>query len=494
MIKIVFSLFLILAVALYPYAFPFPVTTGELTDYSLFLGWGRSNDLDVLVNVLLFLPLGFSLTSTFAGTKRRAWLGILTTVCAFSAGLSYMLEVLQIFIPHRFPSLVDVFANSSGGGAGFLCFHLYQRKNVRLNLFLYMVAAFLASILLQRSTGLRNWDTTFPLLIGNEKTGDRPWKGDIYQLYIADKAISETKVQQIVKQNNVSSSLADSLLVSYRFVMDTRQVHDETGLLPDLLWRGKVPTIQSPSDTLFSPDHWLETAGSALSLVERIRKSSQFTLGISVKTYDTTQAGPARIVSLSFDPNLRNFTLGQQQSDLIFRLRTPVTAASDGGNAALRVPGIFAHTNLQNLIITYDGAKLILYVNGVPQPTKFELSPGSAVFSPFIDSSLLASQFCQLLYYASVCIPLGIFVMLITEVVSGQIMKRTLLVSGGVVFACVSLEGLLVATSGKNWNTEGLLISIAMMFGTIVLWVWSRALRKGYVAIRSGPRLRFHQK
>jgi len=337
-------------------------------------------------------------------------------------------------------------------------------------------------ILLQRSTGLRNWDPRFSLAIGNETNGGRPWQGDIYQLYIADKAISPIEAQQIVHQNNASSLLKDSLLVLYRFAVDTGQIHDETGLLPDFLWRGRRLTMPSPDVAFVSSDRWLETSGAASALVERIQKSSQFTLGVSVKTHDTDQIGPARIVSFSLDANARNFTLGQQNADLIFRLRTPVTVLSDGGQSALRVPGIFAQKKVQNLIITYDGARLVLYIDGIIYPKKFELSPGAAIFSLFIDSPLLWSQLCKFLYYASICVPLGIFVMLITEITRGQIVKRILVVSSGVVFASVALESVLVATSGKNWNTESLLVSIAMAFGSIVLWEGYNVLRRGWKA------------
>ena len=54
---------------------------------------------------------------------------------------------------------------------------------------------------------------------------------------------------------------------------------------------------------------------------------------------------------------------------------------------------------------------------------------------------------------------------------SGQVVRKILVVGGGTVFASVSLESLLVAVSGESWNTESLLISMAMTIGTIVLWV-----------------------
>jgi hypothetical protein len=39
----------------------------------------------------------------------------------------------------------------------------------------------------------------FPLLLGNELTGDRPWKGRIQALWIADKAISRIEVHDVFR-------------------------------------------------------------------------------------------------------------------------------------------------------------------------------------------------------------------------------------------------------------------------------------------------------
>jgi VanZ family protein len=63
---------------------------------------------NLLSNILLFLPIGFLYRLT---TKRRGvlWLG---------AGISLTIEILQLFIPARTPSVVDILANTLGAGFG----------------------------------------------------------------------------------------------------------------------------------------------------------------------------------------------------------------------------------------------------------------------------------------------------------------------------------------------------------------------------------------
>lgn len=73
--------------------------------------------LDVVQNVLLFLPFGYLAASFFpAGTSGMgppAW------ACLAGLGLSVCVEILQTWIPGRYPSLSDVILNGLGalGGA-----------------------------------------------------------------------------------------------------------------------------------------------------------------------------------------------------------------------------------------------------------------------------------------------------------------------------------------------------------------------------------------
>jgi hypothetical protein len=88
----------ILVVTLVPFRFAVPdriVLTG-------FTGPG-----DLVANVGFFWPLGFVLA--FAGERRALQLGFL---------LSVSVEVTQLFLPGRFPSLLDVATNTLGAGLG----------------------------------------------------------------------------------------------------------------------------------------------------------------------------------------------------------------------------------------------------------------------------------------------------------------------------------------------------------------------------------------
>ena len=66
---------------------------------------------DLIANVVLFVPVGFLLT-LLAG---RWWIGLVG-----GAALSAAAETVQLFLPHRVASILDVATNSAGCAAGVL--------------------------------------------------------------------------------------------------------------------------------------------------------------------------------------------------------------------------------------------------------------------------------------------------------------------------------------------------------------------------------------
>jgi hypothetical protein len=75
----------------------------------------------------------------------------------------------------------------------------------------------------------------------------------------------------------------------------------------------------------------------AVKISSAVRKSHEITVEAWVKPANTTQAGPARIVTISRDPGQRNFTLGQKGGAYEMRFRTSST--SRNGEPALSTPG-----------------------------------------------------------------------------------------------------------------------------------------------------------
>jgi len=470
-----FSIVFILYKTLFPFNFLFAETFSKSDHLFLILKLGKFYARDTTLNILLFLPLGISLTSYLIQKKKMKNLSAFGLVLLVSCGLSYSIEILQFFQPSRYPSMNDVIANSTGGILGYI-FCRWKR----LSLSGFFALAFITSIFLQMETSLSNWNKTFPLLLGNELTEDRPWEGYISKVYITDRALSNDELEDAFSETFPADSINGSLLASYQF-SDKRDFNDKTGRFPSLIWMGKPGDVQEGKGIFLGPHHWLKSTSHAEYLTQRIIETSQFSLGVTVATDKTMQTGPARIVSLSADPRHRNFTLGQEESNLIFRLRTPLTG--DNGTPDMIVRDLFTSPDRRNIIISYNGSVLKVYVDGIKTFHKFELSPGAVAFSYLyainnlypINISLLSVY--KIIWYAIIFIPLGILVSLINKIMN----KHIILISGVILLPSFILEGILVSVSGRDVILENLFICILFTIIPVLLFKFARdpfALRR----------------
>jgi hypothetical protein len=112
------SVGLIVLITLSPFDFSCPDTSFRHGRPLWRVGWGKSSVSDVLLNVVLFMPLGFGLASVLSRRRRLVGLTSLAVVFGGCVTLSYTFEVLQQCMPSRFPAWRDVLANSFGGVLG----------------------------------------------------------------------------------------------------------------------------------------------------------------------------------------------------------------------------------------------------------------------------------------------------------------------------------------------------------------------------------------
>jgi hypothetical protein len=166
--------------------------------------------------------------------------------------------------------------------------------------------------------------------------------------------------------------VSTGLQVLYTFAEGTGAiVHDVSG-------------TGNPLDlTIAEPEHvrWQEGAlrvhqatliasdGAASKLIAAAQENNQLTIEAWVKPANTSQDGPARIVTLSTNANERNFTLGQGQWDSLpsalydVRLRTSTT--NENGRPSLSSTDGTLTTDLTHVVYTFDSTgQASLYLNG----------------------------------------------------------------------------------------------------------------------------------
>ena len=98
-------------------------------------------------------------------------------------------------------------------------------------------------------------------------------------------------------------------------------------------------------------------------LMEAAKKSRELTVEAWVRPDNTTQEGPARIVSFSKTTSHRNFTLGQEKDQYDFRLRT--TKRSSNGMPSIETKRRTVKTDLTHIVYRRDASgKTAIYLNG----------------------------------------------------------------------------------------------------------------------------------
>jgi len=449
---------------------------------------------DVIMNVLLFVPLGFSVAN-LAQTRRSRAKASFTVVMIACSSLSIAVEVLQLFLPGRISSVADVMTNSFGASLGFLCYRQWgftifgpgsalrekilecsRGKRLALCFSIYATVLLLVSILLQKASTIRGWDPAYTLILGNEHTADRPWRGHITNLIIADRAISEDEIAQVLSGVNQFALPATSVLAEYELKGDG-PYRDRTGHLPDLRWEGKNPHAQEGAGVSLAPDHWLETETPATILTRRILESSEFTLAITTASAEITQTGPARIISVSKDPYNRNFTLGQERNDLIFRLRTLATG-KNGTNPELVISNVFSDTEPHRILIAYDGSNFQAYVDSLGNQYSLELNPGLTIFSRLfptpggIEVSAVRSAVYRLLYDGLMLTPLGFLLAIGTIGLNRHVALQGVIITVGVVLPPVLLEASLAGISRRGMKAENIVLDMAIILAA--RWLFTR--------------------
>ena len=429
---------------------------------------------DILENTLLFLPLGFALARYLEHGRRRCWVDM-TAVLGASLALSYTIEVLQGYLPGRVTSLTDVLANGAGGCLGFLL-HIVRRDAPLLALAAYLVPVTLVSIPLQWSTTL-DWDSGFPLTVGNEHTGDRPWRGRVSRFAVLDRALSSGEVARGLRNGDASAAIAQSVLASYE--LDGAGGHsDRAGRLPPLAWRAA-----SASGTEPDAHRWLETAGPAAALTDRVQRTSAFTLLVTAATEDTFQTGPARIVSVSADTRRGNFTLAQNGSNLVFRLRTPLTGTT-GSRPEFIVPRVFATRATRELAVTYDGLDLLVYIDGAPSGGSFRLGLGAAACAPLFRRHPRASYACSMVYNALVFIPAGLLISRAGRIVARPPL-RIAIVASGIVLWSLAFEFLLMTAGGRAASWSNIVWTMTFAATAAAAEQWHRRRRDNPRVVRA---------
>ena len=440
---------------------------------------------DFLINLFLLTPFGFSFAWVCSIKKINInALFFLTILASFSFSLT--IELVQTFSPVRNSNTMDLIANTISGGFGLIIFRycrnyifqgikfLLNPQKISLVLTAYLTFALILSATLPNATQLNNWDS-FPLALGNELNRKRPWQGQVYQFYLANRTLSQAELTTALTGTNPFNDNPNGLIAAYEIV-GNYNYPDKAGNLKDLTWQNATPKFAANEPVLLNKQNWLATTSPIKLISQRVKETSQFTIVATIATNKTEQVGPARIISHSQDNRLRNFSLSQYHSDLSFRFRTPITS-KNGNKPELIVPNVFSDTQPHNIVVSYDGYQVLFYIDQLENNYTVPLIPGIGFYelaNPFpspwrihLESDYFGIY--NLFYYELIFIPLGILTALITIVFQNQIIKQILLISLVIFLPPLFLEAIWIIGKGKKFSGENVLLSLAITLGTMVI-------------------------
>ena len=342
--------------------------------------------------LIAFFPLGWLLWRASVATLRRPWVFSCVAVSLFAL----VVELAQSLVDTRHARLTDfllamAFGWLGAGVAAWLGAPPSPSKVRRLLLAGLLTGnAVLMYVLVESQLGaeIRGWDCDFPLVVANESTGDRPWRGRIRGIAIYPRALAADDAAHLATVQFAGEGWrtrqgAGALLV-YQFD------RARAGRLPQALPNGPELDLLLPPDR---PWAWrpgvgaLEVLGPSVirgnrsphELCAAILKSGAFAVEVEVASADMAQEGPARIVSYSSGPEQRNFTLGQELGALVFRVRTPWNGPNGTNRPLETTDGVLAG-GWHHVVATYGQGTAQLFLDGAalaPPLRYYQLIPVS---------------------------------------------------------------------------------------------------------------------
>ncbi len=380
---------------------------------------GGTSIFDILLNLIMLFPLGLVIGSLLRNFQKKVKHSmIIATGTGFLISIS--IEICQIFLPRSF-SGIDIFSNTVGACVGaWLAYpvrgldsqkflkKIYDkgRSFYSCVIIIYGVAATVILMIPVSFNTFSNWNSDFPLLIGNEPTLNRPWNGIIYKLSIFNRTLNWNDVERFFSINfrqQTPDGQSNGLLIEYIFSNPTVQsfgaLKNNLNLIPR---HGSSLAFNQNGGILLKDNSAIGTQIPAADLMQAHKKTNQLSIAIWFQPGNVQQRGPARIVTLSKDGDHRNFTLGQSGSQFSFRVRTPLTG-QNGSNVELITQPLIAMFKPQFVVATFHRGEMKLYYNGRIIPSMiYDTSPYLPLLAGLSRDRFGKAAFCFMLLF-----PLG---------------------------------------------------------------------------------------
>jgi VanZ family protein len=93
--------------------------------------FNRSYLMDILTNILGFIPFGFIFSAYLWVRKPQSNFQLLLKSVIIAGCISLLIELVQVYLPSRNSQLTDVITNILGATLGIILFHFCQRRSIQ---------------------------------------------------------------------------------------------------------------------------------------------------------------------------------------------------------------------------------------------------------------------------------------------------------------------------------------------------------------------------
>lgn len=455
----------------YPFRFSFTMPPGVANPFLLGSS-GKGGLRDDLLNILLFMPFGFGISQKYF-EKRRSWASSAITSYISGFFLSYFIEFVQLYIPSRDSGWRDTITNSAGAAAGCLLFKLCgpalvkvatHAENGTAALFsgrrsYFTVPAYFGfwiavSVGLQMQAGLSNWDPQGLLIVGGDpREGSAAcWKGQLYRLEFWSRALQAKSAREIGRAPSAPPDVP-APVASYDFAQPPYR--DSKGNLPDLMPAAGSAQVDAHKLVLNGSALLLSTA-PLTALIDEVKHNNQFAMRVVCQP-SQIEGVDARIVSIASRSGLVNMQIRQEGDELVFRFRSPLSVRH--AYLAWRIPEIFTADLTRDIIFSYDGAHLSVYVDGQEIPPAYQLGPGAGLARMIRSIKPREMAGYEQIYYALVFFPGGVLCGLALRA-NPSTLSKFVWPLGIALAAGLALEAALVMLSGRSFALQDILFAL----------------------------------
>jgi VanZ like family len=473
----------ILFLTLYPFRFNFHVLPNGAWPFLLGRSLKRGGRLDVLLNILLFVPFGFGLSEKLREKGKSPGFTLMVGLAA-GALFSYTIEFLQLYIPERDSGWEDVFTNGSGSLIGSFIFiaaggplvraltnvqraliKVMKGKRIIVAALIYFCAWAGAAALLQVQARLSDWTPPARLFLGNDISGRYPWRGEIQTLQIWDRPLTREQADVSGAATNPSARVPLPVL-RYDFSSAAGAVN--SGRSPSLVWIPNPPPHIDTNGLTLDGRSWMATQTNLGDVTQSLLKTNQFTIHIVCGATDRQSMGP--IVSISNGKGQTDLILRQDNVGMVFWFRTPLS--SKVAQLAWNFPQVFVDHRMHDILYSYDGSDLSLTLDGKKEDVVYKLGPGTSL-ARIVHLKTAELEGYNYIFYALVFCVGGALLGLLEERHNKQFVPhRFAWLLLAFASSAALLEIILDVVSGRGFSVGAVMFSVLLAIAGLV---WSKS-------------------